>query len=391
MRLNSLRVFLILILTFPFVIAGEVYPAGDSSGPDNNQARIKQIETDLSHEKEQYLEFDQKEKGLLDQLADIEKEVNEKKIILKDLNVNIQTAQEEINKQREILSGIEASYYKMKNLLNKRLDAFYKYAKRGYVRIFVNTNNLTKLNHMIKYLRVILDKDLTIIRQASREHEDYKKQVFLVEKKLKTISDMKEEESSNLTSLKAETEKKVILLSRVHKEKEFYETAVKELGSAAEDLKNTILDLDYRENKKENKSTALPSGFAELKGKLPLPIKGTILKHTTKSGDNIFNTLKGIYISGTFGSDVRAIFPGRVDYSGQIKGYGQVVVINHGARFFTISAYLSGRGKQEGEMVEQGEIIGQVGETGLLAGSALYFEMRNGETNIDPLKWLKVN
>jgi len=387
MRFYSLRFLIILLVSFPLIITTEVCTADDSSLSDNKENQIKQIETDLSHEKEQYLQFDQKEKGLLDQLSDVDKEVNEKKIILRDLSGNMQTAQEELTKQREILNGIETSLNKMKNLLNKRLAAFYKYSKRGYLRIFANTNDLTQLNHMIKYLRVILDKDLMIMKQASKEHQNYRQQVSLIERQLNTISGMKEEESGKLLSLKTDLEKKVILLSRIHKEKEFYETAVKELGSAAENLKDTIRKLDY----KENKTTALPSGFEELKGKLPLPLEGKIVKDNKKSEDNIFNTLKGIYISGSFGADVRSVFQGRVDYSGQLKGYGQVIVINHGSRFFTVSAHLSRRNKTEGEMVEKGEIVGQVGETGLLTGSALYFEIRKGDSNLDPLKWLKVD
>jgi len=387
MRLNSLLFSIILIISFLFIAGKEVYPAQDSALSDNKQNQIKQIETDLSHEKEQYLEFDQKERGLLDQLSDIEKEVNEKKIILAGLYENIQNAQAELKRQKETLLSTEISYNKMKNILSKRLSAFYKYAERGYLRIFTDTNDLAELNHMIKYLRIILDKDLMIIRQASREHKEYMQQVSIVEKKLKTISDMKDEESKNISSLKAELDKKVVLLSRIHKEKEFYETAVKELGSAAEDLRNTIRNLDNN----ENKTTALPKGFAESKGKLSFPVKGKILKENGQSGDNIFNALKGIYIGGSFGADVRSVFQGRVDYSGQLKGYGQVIVINHGERFFSISAYLSRRNKTEGEMVEKGEIIGQIGETGLTAGPALYFEIRKGDSNLDPLKWLKVN
>lgn len=392
MRLNFFPFSIILILTLSLVIGGEAYPAEKPSGADNKQDRIKQIETDLSHEKEQYIEFDQKERGLLDQLSDIEKEMNEKKIVLRDLSENIQISQGELKKQQGAFKDIEASYNSAKTLLDKRLAAFYKYAKRGYLRIFSSTNDLTRLNHMVKYLRIILEKDLAIIRSASKEYQDYRRQVSLIEKKIKTISEMKAQESDNLSSLKAEVEKKVILLSRVHREKEFYETAVKELGSAAENLKTTIQDLDYREeNREEETAVALPSGFAASKGKLPLPLKGKILRASRQSGDKIFNSLKGIYIGGSFGADVNAVFPGRVDYSGQLKGYGQVIVINHGERFFTISAYLSRMNKSAGEMVKKGEVIGQVGETGLLAGTALYFEIRKGESNLDPLKWLKVN
>ena len=387
MRLYSLLFLVIMMISLLFIVSRDVYPADDSSGSDNRQSQIKQIETDLSYEKEQYLQFDQKEKGLLEQLSEIEDEVIEYKIILKELSENIEIAKGELSKQRETLKGMETSLKSMKNLLNKRLVAFYKYAKRGYLRIFSSTNDLTQLNHMTKYLRVILDKDLVIMRQASKEYKEYRQQVSLIEKKVKIISDMQEEESSKLLSLKSEIEKKVILLSRIHKEKEFYETAVKELGAAAENLKNTIRDLEY----KEIKTNVLPTGFAEAKGKLPLPLEGKIEKNIKKSDNKILNALKGIYISGSFGADVRAVFQGRVDYSGQLKGYGQIIVINHGSRFYTISAYLSRRDKSEGEIVEKGELIGQVGETGLLEGSGLYFEMRKGDSNLDPLKWLKVH
>ncbi len=390
MRLTSL-LFLIIILSLSLITGKEVYPADDSSSPDNKPGQIQQIETDLSHEKEQLLEFDKKEKGLLDRLSAIEKEINEKRMVLMDLNEDILAAQEDLDKQKKNLNHIEMSYNKIRRLLDQRLGAFYKYARRGYLRVFTDADDLTQLNHMIKYLRVVLNKDLDLVRKASNEHEEYVRQVSIVEKKIKTISGIREEESNNISSLKAEVEKKVILLSRVHREKEFYETAVLELGSASEGLKNTIIDLDSRENKRKDKTAPLPSGFAALKGKLSLPVKGKLIKGNRQSGENIFNTLKGIYIGGTFGADVKSIYQGRVDYSGQLKGYGQVIVINHGERYFTISAYLARRDKNEGDIVEKGETIGQVGETGLLAGSALYFEMRRGDTNLDPLKWLKVN
>lgn len=391
MRSDALLFLIVLLVFSPFLITGDVCPADDVPDPEGKQDQIRQIETDLSHEKEQYLEFDQKEKGLLDQLSDIEKAINEKKILLRDLSENIENAHKDLEKQRADLRRVEESYNNMKALLNKRLGALYKYAKRGYLRVFVSTSDLSQLNHMVKYLRVILDKDLDIIKRTAEEYEGYTQQVSVIEKKIKTISDLKEEESSSLASLNAETEKKVILLARVHREKEFYETAVKELGAAAEGLKNTIIVLDNRKHEKNGETAALPTGFGGLKGKLPLPVKGNILKENRQSGDKIFNTLRGIYISGSFGDDVYAVFPGRIDYSGQIKGYGQVIVINHGERFFTISAYLSRLSKAEGETVEKGEMIGQVGETGLLAGPALYFEIREGESNLDPLKWLKVN
>ena len=105
----------------------------------------------------------------------------------------------------------------------------------------------------------------------------------------------------------------------------------------------------------------------------------------------IQNGIKGILIEAPGGAEVKAVFPGRVDFSGPLKGYGQVIVINHGSRYFTVSAQLTERTKGEGESVAAGEVIGSVGQSGSKRSARLYFEIRMGSGNVDPLKWLKVH
>ena len=80
-----------------------------------------------------------------------------------------------------------------------------------------------------------------------------------------------------------------------------------------------------------------------------------------------------------------------MDYSGWLKGYGQIIVINHGSRYFSVFAHLLRRDKVEGDMVEGGEVIGLLGDTESLTGPRLYFEIRKGSRNLDPSEWLKVH
>jgi septal ring factor EnvC (AmiA/AmiB activator) len=101
------------------------------------------------------------------------------------------------------------------------------------------------------------------------------------------------------------------------------------------------------------------------------------------------NLHKSILVECTSHTKVRAVFPGRVDFSGPLKGYGKVVVINHGSRFFTISALLSERKKGKGDLVKAGDVIGLVSGNGSANGGMLYFEIRKAGRNLDPLKWLK--
>jgi len=387
MKLVPAIIFIFLSIFTPFLISAETSSTASQSEPEIKESHMDQIESDLSREKQQFQDFNIKEKSLLDQLASIEKDITEKRVIVKELGGKIRISRGELNERQERLNQLDNSLNEMEDLLNKRLVAFYKYAKKGYLKILATSSGLDQLNHSMKYLKVILDEDRDIMKKTADEQANYRNEVLMLEEKLSAIASFEEAENRQLSELKEDLQKKVILLAKIHNEKEFYEVAVKELESAAQNLKETLVNLESDQQKKKD----LPVDFAKSKGKLSLPLDGKILKKSTKSGEKEFNTLKGIYIEGPFDSDVKAVFPGRVDFSGQLKGYGQVIVINHGARFFTISAYLLKRTKQEGEMVEKGDVIGQVGETGMVTGPALYFEIREGETNLNPLNWLKVD
>ena len=387
MKLVPAIIFIFLSIFTPFLISAETSSTASQSEPEIKESHMDQIESDLSREKQQFQDFNIKEKSLLDQLASIEKDITEKRVIVKELDGEIRISRGELNERQERLNQLDNSLNEMEDLLNKRLVAFYKYAKKGYLKILATSSGLDQLNHSMKYLKVILDEDRDIMKKTADEQANYRNEVLMLEEKLSAIASFEEAENRQLSELKEDLQKKVILLAKIHNEKEFYEVAVKELESAAQNLKETLVNLESDQQKKKD----LPVDFAKSKGKLSLPLDGKILKKSTKSGEKEFNTLKGIYIEGPFDSDVKAVFPGRVDFSGQLKGYGQVIVINHGARFFTISAYLLKRTKQEGEMVEKGDVIGQVGETGMVTGPALYFEIREGETNLNPLNWLKVD
>ncbi len=387
MNLKALTALSILKIFVSFYMYTGLVQAADIPDSGLKKSQIKQIETDLSREKEKLTKVDIKEKSILDQLSDIERAITEKRLMLRGLQQKIRASKKELESRQERVKLLERSLMEIEGLIGNRLVSFYKYAKRGYFQILSNTNSPEQLNHMLKYLRVVIDKDRETMKRMADDQKNYKNEMSRINGQLEAISSLQQTESDRISSLKEDLNKKVILLTKIHKEKEFYETAVKELGSAAQDLREKIVSLERDQQKKES----LPAGFADSKGKLPLPLPGKIIKNAKRLGGMAIDTHKGIYIGGDFGTPVRAVFPGRVDFSGQLKGYGQVIVINHGSRFFTISAYLLQREKSEGQMVSVGDIIGQVGESGLFEGPALYFEIREGETNLDPLQWLKVN
>jgi len=389
---NRYRFFSIqTLLTFPplllFIICSLFSPAFSTSESDKKESQIKKIETDLSREKEQLLKFKFKEKSLLEQLSSIEEAVDEKNRLIKGLRRKIRLRRNELEIQQKRLKQLEQDLIRTERRLVKRMVAFYKYAKRGYVQILATSRDLDQLRKKMRYLKFIMNEDRSVLREMADEQMRYKRELSSLKGKLAIIDEMEKMENKQLHAVKKDMEKKVILLTKIHQEKEFYETVVKELQQAAYQLKETLLNLD-RERKKR---TPLPTGFEASKGKLPLPFNGKIIKDKSRVGIKTLHIRKGIYIGGPLGSEIKAVFPGRVDFSGQLKGYGQVIVINHGSRFFTISAHLLQRNKEKGDMLEEGDVIGLLGQSGSLMGPRLYFEVREAGKNLDPIKWLKVN
>jgi septal ring factor EnvC (AmiA/AmiB activator) len=347
---------------------------------------IKQIETDLSREQQKFQKFNLKEKNLLEQLSTIEQRVERKRNIVEEISDDLSAGKLVLHRIQEQLDRHETTLSNMQNRLGQRFVSYYKYSKRGTMQLLISAEGLDELRRRIKYLQDIMTEDYKMIRKLEEEKSKYDKKILEKKRQLKVIRSMEEEEKKELRALEEELDKKVVILSRIHQEKEFYETAVKELQLAAEEFKSTIQTI---EKKKSSNKNSLPKNFSKYKGKLVLPVRGKVIRKKNPLMDERSSSNRGIYINGPLGSEVKSVFDGRVDFSGWIKGYGQVLVINHGSRFYTVLAHLMERNKEEGDRVEMGEVVGLLGQSGSLIGPSLYFELRRAGKTLDPLKWLK--
>ena len=371
----------LLILIAPFPLAASLYDS------DTKKKQIEQIETDLSREKEQFLKLEIKEQDLLGQLAEIEKRIAEKRKSLEKVKEELRVSQKELRNQEAELERLEEAASGVRDKLEERLIAFYKYAKRGYVHLFVSSNNMDQLRKRMKYLQFIMAEDQRLLAESANLQQEITEEINLIREKLSVIEGMKETEGARALAVKEELDNKVLLLMKVHEEKKFHDTLVEELELGAENLGRTLLSLD----REQKEAKLLPSGFVDSKGKLPLPFQGKIIQNQDWWGVDVANNHKGMFIQGSLREEVKSIFDGRVDFSGRLRGYGETVIINHGSRYFTVSAYLAERHRKEGDMVKKGEVIGLLGDAGPSENPQLYFEIRRAGTPLDPLRWVKVH
>jgi septal ring factor EnvC (AmiA/AmiB activator) len=133
----------------------------------------------------------------------------------------------------------------------------------------------------------------------------------------------------------------------------------------------------------------LPSGaFESLRGRLASPISGTVAaRFGAKRADG--PVWRGMFIKAPEGTDVRAVGPGRVVYAKWMRGWGNMIIVNHGGEYLSIYGFNETLLKHEGDSVKAGDVIASAGSTGGNGESGLYFELRHLGKPIDPAGWVK--
>ncbi|MGZ5099182.1 MAG: murein hydrolase activator EnvC family protein [Usitatibacter sp.] len=128
--------------------------------------------------------------------------------------------------------------------------------------------------------------------------------------------------------------------------------------------------------------------FERLKGQLKLPVRGELMNRFGAPREEQGSSWKGLFIRAVTGEIVRAVGDGRVVYADWLRGFGNLLILDHGKGYMSLYAYNEGLLRKVGEKVSGGDPVAQVGASGGNAESGLYFELRRDGKPFDPLRWV---
>lgn len=140
-------------------------------------------------------------------------------------------------------------------------------------------------------------------------------------------------------------------------------------------------------NEQEPEATGFQGNFAELKGRLRLPVRGELANRFGAPRADGGTTWKGLFIRAEEGTEVKAVAPGRIVFADWLRGFGNLLIVDHGDAFLTVYGNNQSLLRRVGETVKSGDTIAAVGNSGGNPESGLYFELRRQGQAIDPLKW----
>ncbi len=266
--------------------------------------------------------------------------------------------------------------------LAKRIRVRHRLDDAGVMRILLDADAPTDFVRRRHYLREVLTADLKLLRDANADHT---LRSALLKQQAETIAGLRKASGAldaNYQALRTERAVRAEMLSVVRRERRLVERMLDGRKRARAALDEQV----------EAEPQGAPTGFEAERGQLPPPLAGRRLRGFGKHTDAALGTEtfhKGIAIEARLGDRVRAVFAGRVVYAGWYKGFGNLVIVDHGDRYHTLYAHLSAISKARGEQVLQGAVVGEAGDAGSLRGPELYFELRQRGQPIDPARWLR--
>ena len=298
---------------------------------------------------------------------------------LKELDRQLVARQAELEQLRRRLAETERQ-------LKQRLVALYKSGQVGVARAFLSTAG-TPLELAEKYAFLA-----RIVRHDRQLMADFRQQTAAAELAVLELQQLRErqvalaaQQRAEQTALNAAGQAKQQLLAGLRADEARLAAALKELRGKAARLTELVKKL---ETAKVQPYTGKSTEFTAQKGRLPWPVAGTVRIGYGSTRHPDLGTLiesNGLEIAVPPQSQVKAVWAGRVLYASPLKGFGNLMVIDHGDKYYSLYAHADRFTRKVGELVKAEDVVALSGHEGR---DAIYFEIRHRGTPVDPRAWL---
>ena len=359
---------------------------------------LQQTQKQLREERAKAAEARKRETSLLSELEAIERTLGEKRRALVPLNGRIRKAQGEIGGLEGEIRRLEAQRAGQQEVLGRRLRAMYKLQAQGGVLPLVLAGDDPMARAVqLRHLTTLAAVDAQLIREYRGTVERLAERKGRVEEHRQELAGLRAKVEEERQAVDREAARRRVLLAKVQEERAYHERMVGELSEAAKRLEALIRELQARQRRVAKRPPAKDGeppaiGFGTLRGSLPWPTDGRVVGGFGEQVHPRFGTRtfkRGIDIEAADGAGIGAVYAGHVVYTGWFKGYGNLIILDHGHDYYTLYAHAAEIRVKEGDDVRQGQVIGTVGDTGSLAGPRLYFEVRYQGRPQDPAEWLR--
>jgi septal ring factor EnvC (AmiA/AmiB activator) len=392
--LSSRALLLILILAAPWAGAAAAGPPGNAQKEELRQLRnrIDALQKTLAASEETKSET-------VDALRESERAISETNRMLHDLAedqraVNVQLA--DLRAQSRRMSGdIEAQRTRLARLLYQQ----YIGAQPDALKLLLNREDPNRIAREFHYLTYLARARAELIGSLRSNLGRVAELTQETQQKSAELAAINASQQAQRKRLEAEKNARKAVLVKVSRQIEKQRREISTLKRDENRLARLVDQLSRmlaRTKPGTLRNERLPepggdsSAFGQLKGRLYLPVRGELKNRfgVPREGSGVL--WKGLFIAAPAGQEVKAIASGRVVFADWLRGFGNLLIIDHGDGYMSLYGNNESLYKQVGDAARSGETVAAVGNSGGNMDSGLYFEIRHQGKAFDPLGWVSL-
>lgn len=365
-----------------FAVAAHSFAAGRTESELKKE--LEDLQRRIEKERAKVAGAENKKKSVLDQLERIDVELRACERELKELKQRQKSVRTRIAKLDEDIQSNERALKEQESFLAERLKVRYRFGQTGTFKVMMSSSSVADLAKREKFLQVLYKRDREIM-------DEYRSRIQALSRDKEEL-EAKEAELKALVTARSWVEARLVqdrndkkrLIESLNREKKTHLDMLAALEESERNLEKKLDDLARARPGRE-------SAFRLFKGNLCLPVPGVIEESFGEKENPQFHTVtfhKGIDIRAAKGTPIKVIYGGVVVFADWFRGYGNLMIVDHGSGYYSLYAHADRFTKKTGDEVRRSEVIGTVGETGSIKGPYLYFELRYHGDPLDPEEWL---
>lgn len=367
------------MLLFP----ATAFPAQDAA---EKERELKALRAGIQSLQQQ-LEANQRKKSNAEKrLQDVENQISETSRELHRIDAELDTKRSQLGTLKEKRRVQASTLQRQREQLASEARTAYAMGRQQQVKLLLNQEQPSAVGRMLAYFGYFSRARLQRIEAISASLEQLSLVEESIARKTAALTDLRasqQRESERLQEKKRARKQAVAALSRELENQggklKRLKTNEQELQELVSSLQELLVDIPVDASQQQP--------FKSLKGKLRWPTRGRLAKRFGSRRGSAGLKWRGVMIEAAEGGDVRAVAQGRVAFSDWMRGFGLLVIIDHGDGYMSLYGHNQALYKEVGEWVDTGEVVAQLGASGGQSASGLYFELRHKGQPINPVRW----
>ena len=394
-------------------LAGTAAPlpaATDASKASSAQKELRQLKSRIESVRERLADAEESKSEAADALQESERAISNASRVLAGLIGEAREANLRLSELKRETQRLDAALKTQQAAAAKMLYQQYASGKPETLAILLNGRDPNAIARDLHYLTYIGRARSELIAQLRANLASFAELTAEAERKAAELATIAAEQTRQRRRLDQEKRARASVLARISRD---IDNQRREIGTLRRDegrltqlieqLAKVIARTPKPRPAPQSRASPDPrmrneripepereeGPFAALRGRLALPVRGELASRFGSPRQDGGVVWKGLFIAARAGDEVRSIAGGRVVFADWLRGFGNLLIIDHGGSYMSLYGYNEALFKQVGEVIRGGERIATVGNTGGHPDSGLYFEIRHEGRPFDPLTWVQ--